>query len=81
MTDEELNQIRQLILTDPHGEGFKAMLQLTTQERTRMVELAKAESKLKVQEVIAKAETDGTMDQIRELYAQDLAKKKARKKR
>jgi hypothetical protein len=57
------------------------MLQLTSQEQIRMVELAKAESKLKVQEVIAKPEADGTMDQIRELYDQDLAKKKARKKR
>ena len=80
MTDEDLLRISQLLLEDPHGEGLKAMARLTPAERDRMQQLVKARSDEEIRKSFAKAEADGTMDRIRELYAQDLAKKEARKK-
>ena len=80
MTDEELLKVSDLLLTDPHGEGLRAMARLTPAERDRMRQLLEARSDEAVQRVLAEAEADGSMDRIRELYAQDLAKKEERKR-
>lgn len=52
MTDNELNQVRQLILADGQGAGLKAYLLLTAKESKRMLQLAKQESNTKARELM-----------------------------
>jgi hypothetical protein len=79
MTDEELLKVSDLLLSDPHGEGLRAMARLTPAERDRMRLLVKTKSDEAVRKRFAEMEAYGSMDRIRELYAQDLAKKEERK--
>jgi|GEM_PF-6881646 len=75
-TDDELLEVSLLMVNDPYGAGLKAYATLTEEEKQRMMQLVHAKSNAAVQKVIADAEADGTMNRIRELYAQDQAKKK-----
>lgn len=80
MTDEDLLKVSELLLEDPHGEGLKSLTRLTPAERDRMRLLAKAKSDEAVRKKFAEMEADGSMDRIKELFTEDLAKKEERKK-
>jgi hypothetical protein len=80
VTDEELLSVSKLMLKDPYGEGLRAYAGLSPAQRERMRLVVKAKSDAAVRKKFAEMEADGSMDRIRELYAQDLAKKEARKK-
>jgi hypothetical protein len=81
MTNEEMDRINELILKDPYGEGLKVYARLSPEEREQLDVRIQQVSREGVEQVIRKAEANGTMDRIRELHALDQAKKKAKKRK
>jgi hypothetical protein len=78
MTDEEIDEILQLMKTDPLGAGPKAMLKLSPEERQAVVARATSLSDQAIRKQFQEMKADGTLEKLEEMIAQDKAKRKRR---